>query len=43
MECCELHDRGSLKFFRGMMLNGYPGGFVSFSGGLSEKGTLGGM
>ena len=28
VECCKLHDRGSLKFFRGTLLNGHPGGFV---------------
>ena len=39
VECCKLHDRGSLKFFRGMLLNGHPGGFVFFSGGLPEKGA----
>ena len=38
-ECCKLHDRGSLKFFRGMLLNGHSGGFVFFSGGLPEKGA----
>ena len=30
VECCKLHDRKSLKFFRGILLNGYPGGFVFF-------------
>ena len=39
VKCCKLHDRGSLKFFRGMLLNGHPGGFVFFSGGLPEKGA----
>ena len=39
VECCKLHDRGSLKFFRGMLLSGHPGGFVFFSGGLSENGA----
>ena len=37
VECCKLHDRGSLKFFRRMLLNDHPGGFVFFSGGLPEK------
>ena len=27
MECCKLHERSNLKFFRGMLLNGHPGGF----------------
>ena len=39
VECCKLHDRRSLIFFRGMLLNGHPGGFVFFSGGLPEKGV----
>ena len=39
VECCKLHDNWSLKFFRGMLLNGNPGGFVFFWDGLSEKGT----
>ena len=39
VECCKLHDRWSLKFFRGMLLNGHPGGFVFFWGGLPEKGA----
>ena len=39
VECCKLHERGSLKIFRGMMLNGHPSGFVFFSGGLPEKGA----
>ena len=39
MECCKLHDRGSSTFFRGMLLNGDPGGFVFFSGGLPENRT----
>ena len=39
VEYCKLHERGTLKFFRGMLLNGHPGGFVFFSGGLSEKGA----
>ena len=39
MEYCKLHDRGSLKFFKVMLLNGHPGGFVFFSGGLPEKGA----
>ena len=29
----------SLKFFRGMLLNGHPAAFVFFSGGLPEKGA----
>ena len=38
VECCNFHDRGSSReFFRGMLLSGYPGGFVFFSGGLPEK------
>ena len=37
VECCKLHDRESLKFFRGMLPNGHPGGFVFFSGRLPEK------
>ena len=39
VKCCKLHDRESLNFFRGMLLNGHPGGFVFFSGGLTEKGA----
>ena len=39
VECCKLHDRGSLKFYRGMLLNRHPGGFVFLSGGLPEKGA----
>ena len=38
VECCKHHERWSLKFFRGMLLNGYPGGLVFFWGGLPEKG-----
>ena len=30
VECCKLHDRGSLKFFRGMLLNGHSSGFAFF-------------
>ena len=30
VECCKLYDRLSLKFFKGMLLNGHPGGFVYF-------------
>ena len=37
MECCKLHDRGILKFFRGILLNGHPSGFVFFSGRMPEK------
>ena len=29
-ECCKLYDRGSLKFFRGRLLNEHPGDFVFF-------------
>ena len=29
----------SLKFFRGMLLNGHPAASVFFSGGLPEKGA----
>ena len=36
-EYCKLNDRGSLKFFRGMLLNGHPGGFVFFLSGLPEQ------
>ena len=39
VECCKLIDRGSLKFFRGMLLNGHPGRFVFFLGRLPEKGA----
>ena len=39
VECCKLHDRLSLKFFRGMLLNGHRGGFVFFWGRLPEKGA----
>ena len=39
VECCKLHNRGSLKVFRRMLLNGHPGGFAFFSGGLPEKGA----
>ena len=39
VECCKFHDRWSLKFFRGMLLNEHPGGFVFFWGGLPEKGA----
>ena len=28
VECCKLHDRGIMRFFRGMLLNGHPSGFV---------------
>ena len=38
-ECCKLYDRGSLKFFRGRLLNEHPGDFVFFSSGLLEKGA----
>ena len=38
VECCKLNHRG-LNFFRGMLLNGHPGGFAYFSGGLPEKGA----
>ena len=38
-ECCKFHDRGSLKFFRRMLLNEHPGGFVFFWGWLPEKGA----
>ena len=27
------------EVFKGMLLNGHPGGFVFFSGGLTEKGA----
>ena len=37
--CCKLHDRWSLKFFRGMLLNGDRGRFVFFWGGLPGKGA----
>ena len=37
VECCKLHDRGNLKIFMGMLLNGHPGRFAFFSGGLPEK------
>ena len=37
VECSKIHERGGLKIFRGMLLNGHPGGFVYFSGGLPEK------
>ena len=30
VECCKLHNKGSLKFFRGMLLSGHPGGLVFF-------------
>ena len=45
VECCKLHDRWSLKFLRGMLLNGDAGGFVLFWIGLQEKGAhdLGGI
>ena len=36
VECGKLHDR-SLKFFRGMLLNGDPGGFVFFFDGDCQK------
>ena len=39
VECCKLHDRGSLTFFTGMLLNGHPCGFVFFQGGLPQKGA----
>ena len=39
VECCKLHDRWSLKFFRGMLLNGLSGGFAFFWDGLPEKGA----
>ena len=39
VECCKLRDRGGLKFFRVVLLNEHPGGFVFFSGGLPEKGA----
>ena len=39
VECCRLHDRGNLEFFRGMLLNGYPGVVFFFSRGLPEKGA----
>ena len=39
LECSKLHDRGSLKFFGRMLLNGNPGGFVFFSVLLPEKGA----
>ena len=43
---CKLHDRWSLKFFRGRLLNEHPGGFVFFWGRLPEilklKNFLGG-
>ena len=39
VERCKLYDRGSLKFFSGMLLNGNPAGFVFFLGGLLEKGS----
>ena len=38
VDCCKLNDRGSLKFFSGMLLNGHPGSFAFFSGQLPEKG-----
>ena len=39
VECRKLHDRESLKFFRGVLLNEHPGGCVFCSGGLPEKGA----
>ena len=39
VECCKLHDRWSLNFFNRILLNGHPGGFVFFWGGLPEKGA----
>ena len=39
VECCKLHDRWSLNFLKGILLNGHPGGFVFFWGGLPEKGA----
>ena len=40
VECCKLHDRGSLKFFRGMLLNanGHPDGFVFFEADCQKRG-----
>ena len=37
VECCKLHDRGILKFFRGMLLNVHPDDFVFFFSGMPEK------
>ena len=39
VQCCKLHDRWSLKIFRGILLNGDPGVFVFFWGGLPEEGA----
>ena len=38
VECSKLYDRGSLKFFSGVLLNGYLGGFVFFFRWTSRKG-----
>ena len=37
VECCKLHERSNLKFFRGMLLNGHPGGFF-FKADCQKKG-----
>ena len=37
--CSKLHDRRSLNFFTGMLLNEDPDGFVFFWGGLPGKGA----
>ena len=37
VECCKVHDRLSLKFFRRMLLNGGPCGFDFFRGGVPKK------
>ena len=40
VECRKLHEGLSLEFFRGILLNGHPGGFVVFfCGGLPQKGA----
>ena len=37
VEFCKLHDRGSLKFFKGILLNGHPGGLVFFQGDCQKR------
>ena len=38
VECYKLHDRSSLEFFRGMLLNGDPGGYVFFEANCQKRG-----
>ena len=40
VKCCKLRGRGSLKFFKGMLLNGHPGGLVFFEADCQKGGSI---